>query len=625
MASLSVPIFVGSTTLMTLGVLVALSCVLGFVWYARNGAGLRARRLEARLRSEMAQGRYGNAVPWLIDNGRYREAAEIEEKRGNVERAAKLYERADDLPAAAQVYMRAADYEMAALVFKQAGLMAQASEAFAKAGRHDAAAAAKGEERAATGRQLEAQGRLEEAADLYVTEGHFAAGAELLQRLGRHRDAARAWFRAGDMAKAVAQLELVGDHVAIARVYLAWGKGAEARAALGAVGPESSGYRDALELLAELELKDKRPQEAYRAYDKLVRWAVERQDIGDATRRWLVQMAEILFAHGKKTEALACLSRVSELGLSTPELDDKRRELEGLATPAVAAEAPKANEATRALRKLTTTLGVPRHDRYEFVGKIGQGGNGVIYKAHDRMLGRQLVIKMILQTAVADDLAKKFFLREAQTAAQLNHPNIVTIYDMGEMSGQPFIAMELVDGQNLADIVEVDGALPVSPRDLLHITGQLCAAMQYAHDKGFVHRDIKLENVMLTTAGRDVKLMDFGLAKAFTASDKTMVISGTPVYMSPEQIMGVGIDHRTDIYALGVMLFLLETGHFPFEDGNIFYHQQETPPPDPRQYNPTLPPGFKDVIDRCMAKKKEDRFSGAMEIHRALEKAFGRA
>ncbi|MFP6640742.1 MAG: serine/threonine-protein kinase, partial [Myxococcota bacterium] len=245
--------------------------------------------------------------------------------------------------------------------------------------------------------------------------------------------------------------------------------------------------------------------------------------------------------------------------------------------------------------------------RYEILEEIGRGGMGVVYRARDRRLNRVVALKRL-----PEDLrrhqprAAQLFVREAQAAARLNHPHIVTIHDADQEDGHLFITMELLDGEPFNLILKERGQLSMS--HLMAVAWQVASALQYAHEQGVIHRDIKTANLFLTTEDT-VKVMDFGLAKMFEeVRGGTTIISGTPFYMSPEQVMGGRVDRRTDLYSLGVTLFELATGRVPFTEGDIAYHHRHTPVPDPRSLMPDLPEGLsqllldlleKDVDERC--------------------------
>jgi serine/threonine-protein kinase len=260
------------------------------------------------------------------------------------------------------------------------------------------------------------------------------------------------------------------------------------------------------------------------------------------------------------------------------------------------------------------TVGPPsgRSGRYRIEGELGRGGMGIVYKAQDTVLDRPVAFKVLPDALKDNPEALKNFLREAKSAAKLNHPNIVTVYDAGEQDGRYYIAMEYVDGTTLKEIVRRRGV--ISPTGTLHVLIQMCEALAFAHDQKVVHRDIKTANTMWTR-DKKAKIMDFGLAKVIEeVRNHTTLVSGTPYYMSPEQTLGKNVDHRTDIYSLGVTIFELATGSLPFREGNVPYHHVHTPPPDPREVNPKLPPLLAEIISSCLKKNPDERYQNAGEI-----------
>jgi serine/threonine-protein kinase len=261
-----------------------------------------------------------------------------------------------------------------------------------------------------------------------------------------------------------------------------------------------------------------------------------------------------------------------------------------------------------------------RAGRYKILGTLGKGGMGVVYKAQDTVLDRLVAFKVLPDSLQENPLALKNFLREAKSAAALNHPNIVTIYDAGEQDGVYFIAMEYVDGNTLKQIVKHRGR--ISAGGIVHVLAQMSEGLAYAHDHKIVHRDIKTANTMWAR-DRKAKIMDFGLAKVIEeVRNHTTVVSGTPYYMSPEQTLGKNVDHRTDIYSLGVSIFELATGRLPFTEGNLPYHHVHTQPPDPREFEPSVPDLIAEIILRCMEKDPSKRFQSAREIIGRLKKSL---
>ena len=262
-----------------------------------------------------------------------------------------------------------------------------------------------------------------------------------------------------------------------------------------------------------------------------------------------------------------------------------------------------------------------KQGRYKIVGKLGRGGMGVVYKAQDTVLDRTVAFKVLPESLKENPQALKNFLREAKSAAQLNHPNIVTVYDAGEQDGAYYIAMEYVDGHTLKEIIKHRGR--ISPGGIVHVLSQMCEALAYAHESKIVHRDVKTANAMWTK-DKKAKIMDFGLAKAVEEMrNHTTVVSGTPYYMSPEQTLGKNVDHRTDIYSLGVSVFEMATGTLPFREGNLPYHHVHTPPPDPRELHPDLPPLLCAIIARCLEKDPANRYASTREILAELGAAQG--
>ena len=254
--------------------------------------------------------------------------------------------------------------------------------------------------------------------------------------------------------------------------------------------------------------------------------------------------------------------------------------------------------------------------RYDLQEEVGRGGMGVVYSARDTRLDRIVALKRLPEGLRRHPRALQFFLREAQAAARLNHPNIVTLYDADQQDGQFFITMELLEGQPLQTILYERGQL--SPSNVLGIARQACRGLDYAHGQGIVHRDIKTANLFVTTE-RVVKIMDFGLAKVLEeVRGATTLVSGTPYYMSPEQVLGQDVDHRTDLYSLGVTLFELATGEVPFGSGEVAYHHRHTAVPDPQSVQPDIPDSLSELILRLLEKNPDDRLQTAADVLLAL-------
>lgn len=264
--------------------------------------------------------------------------------------------------------------------------------------------------------------------------------------------------------------------------------------------------------------------------------------------------------------------------------------------------------------------------RYELGEVIGRGGMAEVRHGTDVRLGRDVAIKVLRQDLARDPSFQARFRREAQSAASLDAPSVVAVYDTGEdEQGVPWIVMEYVDGQTLRDILNTEGRL--LPERALEVTADVCSALDVAHAAGMVHRDIKPANVMLTTRG-EVKVMDFGIASATADNSATMTqtssVIGTAAYLSPEQARGEHVDARSDIYSAGCLLYELVTGAPPFVGDSpvavAYQHVREDPVP-PTEYDPSLSSDVDAVVLKAMAKNPANRYQSAQEMREDLLRA----
>ena len=519
------------------------------------------------------------------------------------------------------------------------GDLAQAAQALERDGQSDTAALLLARLHQAQGRteaaaeQLENAGRDREAAQLRKEISDFDRAAALFENAGELRSAAEMYDAAGAFDQAARAYAALEDWTAAARCYESAGdadgligalegQGEILRAA--ALATESGDRARAIRLLQQVGQGD----EAFGRAGELLALAYEQEGHLDLAANQIerclqalapgefapaleVHLAELLEDSGEVTRALEVLGALRDRDPTYPRVAGK-----------IEALRKKMNAASR--RESGATFTPPAgatafvaEERYEIVEEVGRGGMGLVYKARDRRLGRTVALKRMPENLRDHPTAVQLFLTEAQAAARMNHPNIVTLYDADQENGSFFITMELLEGLPLNSILKQRGRF--GPRDTARLGLQVCAGLQYAHDAGIVHRDIKTSNLFITR-DRVLKIMDFGLAKILEAvrMDGSTVIAGTPFYMAPEQASGNVADGRTDLYALGVTLFELSTGRLPFKEGDVQAKHREAPRPDPTQGIPDYPAKLAILIQRLMSVEPDGRPANAAEVAEVL-------
>src|SRR6188472_503396 len=250
--------------------------------------------------------------------------------------------------------------------------------------------------------------------------------------------------------------------------------------------------------------------------------------------------------------------------------------------------------------------------RYRIVGHVGSGGMADVYRAEDTHLGRRVALKLLHRRFAQDTEFVERFRREASSAAGLQHPNVVGVYDRGEFDDTYYIAMEYCEGRTLKEVIRAEAPLDV--RRAIAITKQMLLAARFAHRRNVIHRDLKPHNVMIGEEG-DVKVTDFGIARA-GASDITQAgaIMGTAQYLSPEQAQGRPVTEASDVYSIGIVLFEMLTGRAPFDGDSavaIALKHVNQPPPSVRQFVPSIPPELEAVVTKALAKDVADRYNDA--------------
>ncbi|MEZ4590064.1 MAG: protein kinase [Chloroflexota bacterium] len=260
--------------------------------------------------------------------------------------------------------------------------------------------------------------------------------------------------------------------------------------------------------------------------------------------------------------------------------------------------------------------------RYELLERIGSGGMSVVYKAKDRALGRIVAIKMMHESFTSDEGFLKRFQQEAHAAANLAHPNIVTVHDIGQDGFKHYIVMEFVEGQTLKQIIRSYDGHPVPINRALDLVIQVCNGIGYAHRANLVHCDVKPQNVIVTVDER-VKVADFGIARAISTNTQQQVsqIWGTPQYFSPEQAAGDAPTPASDVYAIGIILFEMLTGRLPFAAEShtaMALKHLHTPPPLVTEFNPAIPSQLAQIINKLLAKEPAGRYRTAGQLGRIL-------
>jgi eukaryotic-like serine/threonine-protein kinase len=261
---------------------------------------------------------------------------------------------------------------------------------------------------------------------------------------------------------------------------------------------------------------------------------------------------------------------------------------------------------------------------FKVMGELGRGGMGIVYLAMDVNLDREVAIKVLPAHLTAPSEVRDRFLREARTAAKLSHPNIVPVYRADEKNGVVFFVMRHVDGESLAERIASQGPLP--PLEAVRMLQQVALALDYAHARGVIHRDVKPENILLERGSNSAVVTDFGIARLMEAAPQTMTgqVLGTVHYMSPEQVLGERVDGRSDVYSLGVVGFRAVTGQLPFNSASataVLVEHVTKEPPKVRSIGPGVPEQLAAIVDRCLAKDPAARFQTAGQLANALDDA----
>ena len=611
---------------------------------------------------------YEKAAKLLFNAKKYEEAAALYVKIRQYMNAVMCYQRSKNIPKQLEMQIKAFENDLA---------LANGDIMSTNVSRMMAIYAAKSylekDETFQEGiRVLKLAQALEQTAQDFIQNGQYQIAAKCYEAVGDIDNARNAFIAANDLSNAlhicknhqndeleIDTLKRFKKYFKLGQKYVSLKKYDEALACFKRVDSDNANYANALELQGDIYCKQKKYNDATICYESLfwMNLSDERicrigykcgytyelmEDFESAIRTYQKvydvnpDFHDISNALNHVAEKLRRKSNMHRPAHFTDPNIKESRNLSGHTSQrmaphpdhgqrAISAQTSSKISATGRKRVSTVMLGnaeVPAvgNDRYKVIEEVAHGGMGIVYKATDNILMRTVALKVLSQKLKDNQVALEYFMREARASAQLQHVNIVTVFDIGCLNdGNIYMAMEYVEGKNLKQLIQQIGPFPT--KFLLHIAIHACRGLQYAHDHGIIHRDVKSSNIMLTKNDKTLKILDLGLAKILSEHEKgsTQAI-GTPYYMSPEQVLGNEIDARSDIYSLGVTLFELATGVLPFIKGDLPYKHVHELPPAPSSFNTQIHPQIEAIILKMMQKHPENRYASCNELIAALKR-----
>jgi tRNA A-37 threonylcarbamoyl transferase component Bud32/tetratricopeptide (TPR) repeat protein len=617
-------------------------------------------------------GKLQEALDLFASQGDYKAAGRVALRMKQHVRAAELFERAQEFDAAANAFLKVPDprraaecfalaknHERAAEIYVQVGDSWAAADQFVLAGRHDQAAILHretGNENFALKLEAEAlvkDGRLESAAAKYRAAGETMRAAECLRDAGKPADAARFYQMAGQSgvgaqileeagmaAEAAALFEETGDFEAAARLYrqlnkpekelaalvasgdflaaghLAYKMGQKAKATevLSLATPADREYARICFLLGRIAEESARPADAVKHYAGFV----ERTTPAESNRTVFEYLATLAEQHGMPAETEKCLKKLESVNLLTEPMRILLKRVEGAAvatsTQALSAPSSPASDEEPRDKPPSEVAG-----RYLVQKRLGEGGTAVVFLATDKVLGRNVVLKFLSNPNLPEAIAADYFMREAQLLAQMSHPNLVPIYDFGKHHERPYIIMEYVAGDTLDQLLDKRERKGLPYPEVVGISSQVAAALQYAHDHKIIHRDLKPGNIMVLADGH-AKLMDFGMAKAMDVHrTRSLYICGTPDYMSPEQMGGAELTIASDIYSFSLVVLELLLGVLPVAPTVEAARRLRLE----MLATSRLPSAARSDLAKCLSLKPEARPTSAVEVVNGLAVSLG--
>lgn len=533
-----------------------------------------------------------NIVPRVITNyalkaiqaytllGNLTKAAEVAEKANLKKLAAEIYSKLEQWDKASELYLAINDKKSAAEIMEKAGWYEKASILMASYYEDN------GMKQEAI-QAYERIGKLEEAARLYDSLGEKIKAAELYSKAGKHIVSATLFKDMGYVDKALSVLEMLNE-------------------------PDKNS-NEAMLLRLDLLME----KGLFKDAEQIILKMLEGKSPAQSNLQLYYRLANVYEEQGRAKDALAIYNKLIKLD---PQYLDLKNRIERLSR-IIETPSPSIIDQYAQTVLLSDTEGGVLSKRYKLIEELGRGGMGIVVKAQDIVLGRVVAIKIMSSSGASDPKRRDAFIREARTSASLNHPNIVTVYDVGEDKGAFYIVMEFVDGMVLKKVLD-EHKNGMSVQLAIFIAVQMLKGLAYAHEKGIVHRDIKPSNIMWTSK-RVIKLMDFGLAKALEEiKHEETIVGGTPLYMSPEQILGDPTDKRTDIYSFGCTLYEMLSGKPPFTHGDVGYHHVHTPPVPLVKINNQVPSWLSDITERCLEKLPENRYQTVEQLFNDIQKGY---
>ncbi|MBW2305444.1 MAG: protein kinase [Deltaproteobacteria bacterium] len=534
-----------------------------------------------------------NAISQYVKGQALEEAASLYEQSGNKTMAsrfrAKLCITKGEYSEAAEYLENIQDYEKAADLYKKEQNWSKAADMLRKVG------------------------DFWQSADMYSLAEEYDKAAELYERVGRHGEAQRMLELVDDPEKAISFLVREENYLDAAIHLIKHKKIDRAIECLQKIKKGHKDYFQSLRLLGELFVEKGQIGLAVRKF-----YEGHRNEMNEDNLDSYYEFALHLEENGENDQALKIYEAILGVDMKFPGVHDK---IESLRQKTILGKTVIFNRDKTVYLESDPTRPVGLgENRYQILQELGRGGMGVVYKARDLILKRDVAFKIISENLRSNRRAVDDFYREAQATAALNHPFLLTLYDIGEKDGYLYIIMEYVEGKDFEQFIRTGKLLAINT--IVKLFRWVCEGLHHAHQKGVIHRDIKPSNIMWTRL-KQIKIMDFGLAVLLSELRKSGVMAaGTPQYMSPEQIISGDIDHRTDLYSLGVTIFRMCTGKLPFSGSleEIMLQHLNAAPPAAHEVNPRVPRSLSDIIFRCMQKKANDRYADAGEVIADLTK-----